>query len=62
MGDVLHAMPAVAALRELHPEWRIDWAIEPAWNELLETRAGGPLAVRDARRPLVDTADYCAHT
>jgi len=55
MGDVLHAMPAVAALRELHPEWRIDWAIEPAWGELLETRAGGPRAVRDARRPLVDT-------
>ncbi len=55
MGDVLHAMPAVAALRELYPEWRIDWAIEPAWGELLETRAGGPRAVRDARRPLVDT-------
>jgi heptosyltransferase-1 len=55
MGDVLHALPAVAALRELHPEWQIDWAIEPAWGELLETRAGGPRAVRDARRPLVDT-------
>jgi lipopolysaccharide heptosyltransferase I len=54
MGDVLHALPAVAALRELHPEWVIDWAIEPAWGELLETRAGGPRAVRDSRRPLVD--------
>ena len=36
MGDVLHAMPAVAALRELHPEWVIGWAVEPAWHELLE--------------------------
>ena len=37
MGDVLHAMPAVAALRELHPEWFIGWAIEPGWSELLQT-------------------------
>src|SRR5271168_2092512 len=54
MGDVLHAMPAVAAMRKLHPEWVIDWAIEPAWKELLEIRHGGARAVRDARRPLVD--------
>jgi heptosyltransferase I len=54
MGDVLHAMPAVAAMRELHPEWAIDWAIEPAWSELLEIRHGGARAARDARRPLVD--------
>jgi heptosyltransferase I len=54
MGDVLHAMPAVAAMRELHPDWVIDWAIEPAWKELLEIRHGGARAVRDARRPLVD--------
>jgi heptosyltransferase I len=39
MGDVLHAMPAVAALRELHPEWFIGWAIEPGWSELLQTSA-----------------------
>ncbi|WP_433966188.1 glycosyltransferase family 9 protein [Tunturiibacter gelidiferens] len=36
MGDVLHAMPAVAALREKHPEWLIGWAIEPAWSGLLQ--------------------------
>jgi heptosyltransferase-1 len=35
MGDVLHAMPAVAALRVLHPEWFIGWAIEPRWSDLL---------------------------
>lgn len=55
MGDVLHAMPAVAAMRERHPEWVIDWAIEPAWSELLEAKSdGGHDSARDARRPLVD--------
>jgi heptosyltransferase-1 len=36
MGDVLHAMPAVAALRVLHPDWFIGWAIEPRWSDLLQ--------------------------
>jgi heptosyltransferase-1 len=35
MGDVLHALPAVAALRELRPRWEIGWAIEPRWSALL---------------------------
>jgi heptosyltransferase I len=58
MGDVLHALPAVAALRELHPEWFIGWAIEPVWSELLaaprESHPSSLFAERDARRPLVD--------
>jgi heptosyltransferase-1 len=41
MGDVLHAMPAVAALRERHPEWFIGWALEPQWSDLLQI-AGDP--------------------
>ncbi len=41
MGDVLHAMPAVAALRARHPEWFIGWAIEPRWSDLLQI-AGDP--------------------
>ena len=36
MGDVLHALPAVTALRERWPECRIGWAIEPAWRSLIE--------------------------
>jgi heptosyltransferase I len=36
MGDVLHAMPAVAAMRERHPDWFIGWAIEPRWSDLLQ--------------------------
>jgi heptosyltransferase-1 len=58
MGDVLHAMPAVAALRELHPDWFIGWAIEPGWSELLQTSADFDRASYDAgrseRMPLVD--------
>lgn len=35
MGDILHALPAVTALRLAHPEWAIDWVIEPRWQALL---------------------------
>ena len=57
MGDVLHAMPAVAALRALHPDWFIGWAIEPRWSELLQI-VGDPedlsLGVRIGSKALVD--------
>ena len=59
MGDVLHAMPAVAALRERHPAWMIGWAIEPAWRELLQAESevhdvAWKFSGRNSRRPLVD--------
>jgi heptosyltransferase-1 len=59
MGDVLHAMPAVAALRERHPDWVIGWAIEPVWRELLQAETevhdvAWRFSGRDSRRPLVD--------
>lgn len=41
MGDVLHALPAVAALRARHPDWFLGWAIEPRWSDLLQI-AGDP--------------------
>lgn len=40
MGDVLHAMPAVAALRRAAPETRLGWAIERRWVELLVSAEG----------------------
>ncbi len=37
MGDILHALPAVAALRQRHPDWHIGWAVDPLWADLLQT-------------------------
>lgn len=44
MGDVLHALPAVAALRRAQPEDVIDWVVDDRWAPLLVNSAGiGPL-------------------
>lgn len=54
MGDVLHALPAVAMLRRALPEAHIGWVVERRWRELLcapETDLAGS---RGAGRPLVD--------
>ena len=45
MGDVLHALPAVAALRRARPEWEIGWVVDPRWAPVLvggEIVAGKP--------------------
>jgi heptosyltransferase-1 len=39
MGDILHALPAVTALRQAHPNWVIDWVVEPRWQALLAADA-----------------------
>jgi heptosyltransferase-1 len=36
MGDILHTLPAVAALKLGHPEARLTWVVEPKWTPLLE--------------------------
>lgn len=51
MGDILHALPSVTALREAHPDWRVGWAVEPHWSPLL---AAGDATVRGPSMPLVD--------
>jgi len=38
MGDILHALPAVTALRQAHPDWVIDWVVEPHWRALLSAQ------------------------
>lgn len=48
MGDVLHALPAAAALREARPDCRIGWVIEPRWRPLLRATCG------PAAGPIVD--------
>ncbi len=52
MGDVLHGMPAVAALRAAMPGTHVAWAVEPRWASLLQA---APNAVAGtAAMPLVD--------
>ena len=60
MGDILHALPAVTALRLQHPSWIIDWLVEPAWTALLSARDGSPQAPRDITQPLVDSLHSAA--
>src|SRR5450631_4380608 len=36
LGDILHTVPAVAALRIAHPMARIDWVVERKWAPVLE--------------------------
>lgn len=40
LGDVIHAIPAAAALRRRYPEARIDWAVDPAYVSLLGLATG----------------------
>ena len=35
LGDVVHTLPAVAAIREANPEAEITWVINPEWATLL---------------------------
>src|SRR5258708_34314492 len=36
LGDILHTVPAVAALRAAHPTARIDWVVERKWAPVME--------------------------
>jgi heptosyltransferase-1 len=54
MGDVIHALPAAALLRQTLPGASLGWVIEERWIELLcalPTPRSGP---RSPQRPLVD--------
>ena len=42
MGDILHALPAVTALRAALPASEIAWVVEPRWVELLRAENGSP--------------------
>ncbi len=56
MGDILHGMPAIAALRQAFPQAEIGWVVEPHWAPLLETSATAK--PRSAERPLVDRVHF----
>jgi len=54
MGDILHALPAVVALRQAFPGATIGWLIEERWAELLCTLPTPRWGARSPQRPLVD--------
>lgn len=54
MGDILHALPAVTALRQAHPEWTIGWAVAPQWRSLLAAESKFGNQGREPAMPLVD--------
>jgi heptosyltransferase-1 len=43
MGDIIHALPAVATLKHSFPQSRIAWAVDPKWAALLD---GNPFVDR----------------
>jgi heptosyltransferase I len=54
MGDVIHTLPAVTALRHSFPDALIGWVIEERWAELLCTLSTPRSGPRSPQRPLVD--------
>jgi heptosyltransferase-1 len=57
MGDILHALPAVTALRQAHPDWVIDWVVEPRWRALLAAEGS---TSRHSAQPLIDHLHFAA--
>lgn len=56
MGDILHGMPAITALRQAFPHSEIGWVVEPHWAPLLETSITAK--PRSAEQPLVDRVHF----
>jgi heptosyltransferase-1 len=54
MGDVIHTLPAVEALRQALPNVTLGWLVEERWAELLCTSRYPRSGPRSSQRPLVD--------
>jgi len=54
MGDVIHGMPAITALRRAKPDLKIGWLIEERWAELLCSRETERMEPRSPLKPLPD--------
>jgi lipopolysaccharide heptosyltransferase I len=55
MGDIIHALPAITALREAHPNWYLGWVVEPRWRALLCAESKpDDFGRSNLRMPLVD--------
>jgi heptosyltransferase I len=54
MGDIIHTLPAAAALRKAFPHATLGWLIEERWAELLCTLRYPRSGRRSPQRPMVD--------
>lgn len=54
MGDVIHGIPAIAALRRAMPGLQIGWLVEERWSDLLCAHPLERLQPRSESKPLVD--------
>src|SRR6202790_1999276 len=54
MGDIIHTLPAAAALRQAFPQATLGWLVEERWAELLCTLRYPRSGPRSPQRPLVD--------
>jgi len=54
MGDIIHTLPAAAALRRAFPYATLGWLVEERWAELLCTLRYPRSGRRSSQRPLVD--------
>jgi lipopolysaccharide heptosyltransferase I len=54
MGDVIHTLPAAAALRQAFPECMIGWVIDERWAELLCAKPAPREGNRSPQRPVAD--------
>jgi len=54
MGDVVHGIPAVAALRRDQPNLKIGWLVEERWSELLCAHTVDRMQPCSELKPLVD--------
>jgi heptosyltransferase I len=54
MGDIIHTLPAAAALRQAFPNVTLGWLVEERWAELLCTLRYPRSGQRSPQRPLVD--------
>jgi heptosyltransferase I len=45
LGDIIHAIPAAAALRTRYPSARIDWLVDPRYTSVLELVEGLDAAI-----------------
>lgn len=55
MGDIIHALPAITALRAANPDLHIGWVVEERWTDLLCARGSDRMAERSAAKPLADS-------